>query len=135
MSLVNILSFTYLMSLVNMLSFKYLMSLVNILSFTYLMSLVNILALHILHVIKQITWLEVHERFRFILFKHDVVVNSWTIRTTASVTSVTFPAITETRLLKYIEKSTTKKKNWYFSYFFSQNRLRILDRIASARRF
>ena len=82
------------------------------------MSLVNILALHNLHVIKQITGLEVHERFRFILFKHDVVVNSWTIRTTASVTYVTFPVITKTRLLKYIEKSTTKKEHLYFSYFF-----------------
>ena len=49
--------------------------------------------------------------------------------------------ITKTCLFKYIENFTTKKgkfsdkKFWYFSYFCSKHRLRVLIRTTSARQF
>ena len=50
-------------------------------------------------------------------------------------------SITKTRLFKYIENFTSKnwkfsdKKLWYFSFFCSKHRLRVLVRTASSRRF
>ena len=54
----------------------------------------------------------------------------------------TLHCITKTRLFKYIEYFTTKKKwkfsdkkFWYFSYFCSKHRLWVLVRTASSKRF
>ena len=64
-------------------------------------------------------------------------VNSTVDETVPRVTSYDMAFIMKTRLLKYTENFTIKKwkfsnkKFWYFSYFCSKHRLRVLVRTAS----
>ena len=78
----------------------------------------------------------------FLLGAESPKVSSWRIWYKSRVNKEL--TITKTRLFKYTENFTTKKKKkwqisdkkiWYFSYFFSKHRLWVLVRTASARRF